>query len=170
MFDFLEKQYDENRIENGAWLHFTNDEGEPLYLDGPERQEGGQTIGGKKPARALVRSILSTSYDKMNDDAMKNMSAKARRLKSEDKRRLAALQEMKDQQPKACSVLVVKFENTSTEKEGTLTPSPADIQHFASQPRNAPWVKQIIEFAGDNANYGGETSEAIDDAKKDGAD
>lgn len=173
MFDFLEKQYDEDRIENGVWLHFLDKEGEPLYIDGPPvYASDGVTVikGGTKPSRALVRSILSKAYDKMGDDSLKSMSAKSRSLKSEAQRRLAALAEMKGQDPKACSILVVKFENISLVKPGELTPSPADIIHFAKQPKNAPWVKQIIDFAGDNVNYGGETSPAVEEGKGDAAE
>ena len=145
-FDALTSAYDDDRIENGAWLHFTGPDGEPLFLPGK-----GDT---KLPVRVRVRSMLSTKYDLHMDRLQSGAASRARRLKGEEQRRKALLKEMKENQPKAFAALVAEFENISAAKLGAVSPPESDLLHFATQPKNKVWVDQVLEFAADNANFG----------------
>lgn len=164
-FDALESAYDNDLIENGAWLHFTGPDGEPLFLTVGEGDKA-----RKVPVRARVRSMLSQKYDQHMDRLQTGAASRARKLKGEEQRRKALLKEMKENQPKAFAALVAEFENISKSALGTVTPPESDLLHFALQPKNKVWVDQVLEFAADNANFGAGAADEASPGNADGAD
>ena len=143
-FDALESAYDEDKIENGAWMDFIGPEQEPwtITVDGQTYQ-----------VRAKVRSMLSTKYDKHMDRMQTGAASRSRKLKGEEQRRQALLKEMKENQPKSFAALVSEMENISKARLGTIVIPESDLLHFALQPRNQKWVQQVLDYAADDANY-----------------
>lgn len=142
-FDALESAYDMDKVENGAWMPFTID-GEPRSI----------TVAGKEyQVRAKVRSVLSTRMEEHKDKVQLQTTNRARKLKSEEQRRQLFSKEMKESEPKTFSVLIAELENVSKDALGTITPSEADLLHFALQPHNSDWMEQALAFARDNSNY-----------------
>lgn len=156
-FDVLEDAYNENLIEEGAWLHLVGPDGEPMYLDGDKT----------KPCRARVRSMLSKSYDQHMDSLLEGASNRARKLKGEFARQKMLRDEMKKQQPQSCAALVTAFDNVSRAQPGIITPGTKDLLHFALKPKNKDWVEQITKYAAENENYGGEASKAVQEGNAD---
>ena len=144
-FDALTDAYNDDRLENGAWMQFTGPDGEPWFL----------TVADKKyPVRAKVRSMLSEKYDAHMDRMMEGAASRGRRLKGEHARSVALRREMKDNQPKSFAALVAEMENISKAKLGRVTPPESDLLHFAKLPKCKDWVEQALEFAADKTNFG----------------
>lgn len=157
-FDVLEDAYNEDLIENGAWMQFTGPDGEPMFLD-PDKKT--------MPCRAKVRSLLSVAYERHMDSLMEGTANRARRLKGDQAKQKLLREEMKRQQPQAFASLVTEFDNVSKAQPGSIKPGTKDLLHFALKPKSKDWVEQVTTFAANNENYGGEASKPVQEGNGD---
>lgn len=152
-FTALKKVFDPDLIEEGAWLHLVDENGDPLYLEPNEDPKL-----SKFPCRFRVRSTLSKVFDENQDDLSKKAMNRARRLKGQAQHD-AMQDELKKESAKNFSVLVSYVENIDDEQPGEGGKATrAELLEFALDPHNAHWVKQALTFAGDNSNYGGKSA------------
>lgn len=153
-FSALTKAFNANLIEDGAWLHLTDVNGDPMYLQ-PNADDPKES---KFPCRFRVRSTLSKIFDDSQDDIQKKALNRARRLKGQAQQDAMA-DEMKKEAAKNFSVLVAELENIDDEKPGEGGKATrAELLEFALDPHNGHWVSQVLNFAKDNSNFGGQSA------------
>lgn len=163
-FSALSKAFNDDAIEQGAWLHLVGPDGEPMYLKphptDPKKSE--------HPVRFKVRSTLSTTYEQHLDAVQKRAASQARKLKGE-RQRQAMLEELKKERPKSFAALVSEVQNIDESQPGKGgSPTYDELFAFASESQNKFWVDQALEHATDPANYGGEAAPAVVEGNADG--
>lgn len=160
-FDALDSAYDDDKIENGAWMDFIGPDGEPWQIE----------VDGKKyTVGAKVRSVLSTRYDRHLDQSQTGTANKIRKLKSEEQRRQVMMKELKADQPRSFSILVAEMRNISKKQLGAIAVPESDLLHFANITKNKKWVKQALEFAEDDSNYTPDSADGATSGNVEGAD
>lgn len=140
--------FDENKINNGVWIHLTgispDDEGDdvPLYLD-PKTK--------KLPMRALVRSIrcdlIADLEEKAQGDGWVKVQKAPKKLKAD------ASKHMMTKPADRFPLLLVAFDNVSKAKPGRQDVKPEDARAIFKAKSYAGFVDQIQNTSVDDELY-----------------
>lgn len=146
-FDAFKQSVSEDRMENGAWLHFKNSiTGEPLYLD-PETK--------LLPTRALVRSSRSKAFRSKHEALLNRFDAKTARARPREAAAIRAVEGHLERGRKL-AVVVVQWDNVDLEKPG-IQPGPTEDEALVLDQETTmqDYIDQIFAFAAEDENYGG---------------
>lgn len=133
-----------DKIENGSWLHLSDADGNPLYLDEEKT----------KPIRALVRSSRSKAYERFEDRLQAVIATRQKRAKPKEH---AAIRDRAyaEHVPESFAAVLVGLENANAEKPGYEVAEEKDSIATAREP-NWKWlVDQVVNFAFDDSNFSG---------------
>ena len=161
-FGFAKTVYSVDLIEDGAFCHFRDADGELLYLPGAIRED--ESIDESKRIGAYVRSVDSKTYEKFLDEVTRKSMAKNRKAKTEAQKVEAVFQQLKDERPANFAVLVTRLVNTDPDHPGEFEPTREQKLEIVGLPEASSFVDQVINFANDKSNYPAPKAEAKADA------
>lgn len=156
MFDVIKKVVSADRIANGAWLHLRA----PAPLGG---EEDGTAIGDPlyrdpaktEPVRALVRSHRSKHVRDNDVNIQTKGATAARRAKGTEQEKVIA-QQVALQRGRQFAAFLVGLENATMGHNGLQTIDEQQAMVMADQDEFQWLVDAVINFAFDDANYGGD--------------
>lgn len=151
-FGALRGVVNSSAIDNGAFCHFVvpeglPNEGTPMYLD-PVKQE--------HPVGAIVRSVDSAHYRAKGFNIQSKAINVAQRAKANERDKKLEDQMMQER-PLRFAALVVCFRNGGPDQKGDIVPTQDELVELGGAGDTQWMVKQVMDFAHDLANFGGES-------------